>query len=252
MWCGNCGKHLVPHAHHGVPQYACVKNQTGGCGGVVVKAENLEKYVFDLVLPILDAPDIREAAFGHDLATAEEIRELVRANTNDERKIKALAAQLDGDDIDPADYGTAVRPIRAKIKARDEKLAMMQTKTALGRIHGDVQSEWCEMTAEDKRSILKSVLEKIIVNRARNRGARTFDPGRVLFKWVEWTIPSLRGWLAKSSEGRKPIVWTVDDDGSEIMSLSPLDDAQFLEDLPPSPYDGVDPETDLGVTIPGA
>ena len=52
-----------------------------------------------------------------------------------------------------------------------------------------------------------------------------------------------------------PIEWSSDhedDAWSVFMSSSPVNDGQFLEELPPSPYDGIDPESDLGLTIPGA
>lgn len=187
--CGECGSELKPAAlsdkRRGSKRwYGCVKKRGGtktkGCGRVWVGADGVEKYVLDVMLPLLDSPVLHEAIAEHEGDNANEAVELRAANARDEAKIKALAEMQ----LDPMDFVTAVKPIRATIEDRTTKLASLRIHSALDRLGGEVQTRWPDMSAEDRTLLLRSVLKSITVLRAV-RATNRFDPNRLQFEFVD-------------------------------------------------------------------
>ncbi len=191
--CGECGSELKPAAlsdkRRGSKRwYGCVKKRGGtktkGCGRVWVGADGVEKYVLDVMLPLLDSPVLHEAIAEYESDNADEAVELRAANARDEAKIKALAEMQAEMQLDPMDFVTAVKPIRATIEDRTTKLASLRTHSALDRHRGEVQTRWPDMSAEDRTLLLRSVLKSITVLRAV-RPTNRFDPDRLQFEFVD-------------------------------------------------------------------
>jgi hypothetical protein len=110
------------------------------------------------------------------------------------------------------------------------------------------------MSAEDKRSIILSILESIEVGPVVKFGSNRFDPDRLNFVWrkrvdIESVNVAFMMLRTRMAEGRRRYDRLR---GQDPDWIPPGGFDGFLEDLPPSPYDGIDPESDLGLTIPGS
>jgi len=179
LTCAVCGKRLVAVPHHGRPQYGCVKAQTGGCGGVIVKAEHLEKFIFDLVLPMADSPDLRDVLAAEEQRGAEAVRELVLADAKDEKMLDQITNDYT-DGVMPRNHWLKQSAkLNGQIESRKRQMVTLSGTTALSRLGGDVQSSWDQMSAEEKRSVLLSVVAHVEVGKAKKPGSRYFDSDRV-------------------------------------------------------------------------
>lgn len=70
-----------------------------------------------------------------------------------------------------------------RIEARDAQLATLRGHSALDRLGGGVQANWDSMSADDKRSVIQSLVARIEVAKATNLGSHVFDPERVSMEW---------------------------------------------------------------------
>jgi hypothetical protein len=195
MHCARCGHPLVATPRRrktgggarGVYQYlpgetqrayGCIKVH-GGCGGVFVLAEGVEKFVTDALLLRLK---------GSRLGAAR--RRLVRADGGDD-----LAARVAEDEqaladlgVDCAEHGlprtaflAAAERISSRLAAAKAELATAARPDVLGDIY-DLTEQWAELGLERQRAVVKAVLCDVTVGPAtgpRNR----FDPDRVQLMW---------------------------------------------------------------------
>ena len=84
--CALCGSFLVSR---GDRRYGCVKD-VGGCGGVVINADHLERHIFDTVLPVADHPVFQDILRSENADVAEQVRELVQADSQDQATLRQL------------------------------------------------------------------------------------------------------------------------------------------------------------------
>ena len=150
-------------------------------------------------------------------------------------------------------YRRQSRIINERMEAIEARINALHGRTALAEFGGQVQPTWADMPADDKRSIIRSLMECIEVGPVVKFGSNKFDPDRLNFVWrkpidienVHIAFTSLR---ARVKEGMQRNLRDPD-------YVSHLEDSWgdfWLEDQPPSPYDGIDPETDLGLIIKDA
>ena len=193
--CALCGEFLQASPRTAGRRYKCRK-EGKGCGGVSINADQFEKYIYGLILPILDHPYLREAVQAEDKQTAERRRELVLANAEDESMRKQLSSDYyTARVIDRQTYLEQSQSLMEQIKSRDNQLTSLQSSTALSRFGSEdiTLSSWDAMSAEDKRSIISSVVGLIEVDKATNLGSHNFDPDRVRFRRGNSVISSHRG-----------------------------------------------------------
>ncbi len=177
--CALCGQFLHANPRSDGRRYRCRKEGNIGCGGVSINADQFERFVFDLILPMADSPDLRDVLRGEEEGGAEKARQLVLANAEDDKILSDLSDMLGDGEIDRKNYQKQSLRLRERIEGRDTELASLRGRTALSRLGGDVQSGWQDMSAEDKRAIILSLVDRIEVGKATNLGSHNFDPDRV-------------------------------------------------------------------------
>ena len=181
--CGKCGHWLAANpSNTGARRYACKSNR-GGCGKLNITADYVEQYVLDLILPLADMPDVRDAIRAEDAESAQAAQELVLQISNDTRKLSEIDEMLANDKMTRESYVKQQRIIRLRIDTAESRLSALHGRTALSDHAGEVQATWEQMSADDKRSILLSVLECIEVRPAAKFGSNKFDPDRLAFKF---------------------------------------------------------------------
>ena len=165
-------------------------------------------------------------------------------------KIEEYGDLFDADQIDAGTYGRRTKKLRDRTEAIEAQIASMRSHSALDRLGGEVQTRWDSMTPGDRTLILSTVIEEIVITRStKPKGYNRLDPNRVNFKFLKYTITGLRGAIGHS-RNRLPVVPTDPDQTAEDLWNDYVDG--YLEDRPPSPYDGIDPELDLGLELDDA
>jgi site-specific DNA recombinase len=178
LTCALCGEPLKAMPRQGRRCYGC-KKETGGCGRIHVRSEAIEDFIFGVILPVADSPELRDALQAEEEGTAEAARELVLANADDEKMLSQLSDDYADREIDRQTFLKQRQRLRERIEARESQLTTIRGTTALGRLGGEVQSSWDSMSAEDKRSIIKSLINEIEVSKAPTPGSNRFDPDRI-------------------------------------------------------------------------
>jgi len=253
--CGVCGRDLKAASRQTKRQsggskrwYACLK-KAGGCGSIWIVADILEQYVFRLLLPLLDSPDVRGAIAEHESVTNEEIAVLVAEKTKNSHKIEDYGDLFDADQIDAGTYGRRTKKLRDRTEAIEAQIASMRSHSALDRLGGEVQAQWDSMTPEDRTLLLSTVIEEIVITRStKPKGYNRLDPSRVNFKFLKHTITGLRAAIAHNLS-HMPLRTVDPDQAADDMWDEYVDG--YLEDRPPSKHDGIDPERDLGLEVEG-
>ncbi len=201
--CGLCGTMLTASPRSDGRRYVC--HSRHGCGKISVNADMYEQHILSILLPMADDPDLRDVIRSADEGSATEMKEILVANAEDEATIKELAEQR----LAPVDLTTAVNPYRADIEARTARLHTLRGKSALSRLGGDVRSEWHQMSAEDRRAILLSLVEYIEVKPSARQGRNKFDMKRlhIVFRY-ESMKPIIDGMKNRSEQWRLFPVWS--------------------------------------------
>jgi DNA invertase Pin-like site-specific DNA recombinase len=170
--CGECGTTLTAMHRGGQSDriYGCRKVVgRKGCGHVYIRANTIEAWVRERLVPWADDPRMRDALSAVAGAQAEEIRALVLENAGDEARLSEAASAYASGDISLATLGKVTRPLEKAIGERLAKIAAMRGQSTLDRFGGSVAEKWEAMTPEDKRSVLLALVEHIRVDRANGR-----------------------------------------------------------------------------------
>jgi len=175
--CGECGRELYNGSSAHTRLYQCRSLRGGGCGRTFVKADRVEAYVFEVLIPLLDSPTMRDAVRAEDVVTQEEVRRLVAENAEDQTRLAELADMVADGDMDRPSYARASRRLRGRIDERSARLSTVRGESVLDRLGGQVAERWPTMTDEEKRTVLGAIVENVIV--AKGKGGGPFDPRRV-------------------------------------------------------------------------
>ncbi len=146
----------------------------GGCGKVAVSGAGLDGMVTDLVLSYLADREVERAA---DPWLGEEQLQDVTARIKE--LMDAFARrELSSDVVFPA-----VSKLEADAAGLREARATWLAEQALtAHRPADVGAAWPDLTTEQRRGVIESVLTAVVVRPATTRGNR-FDPGRVEVVW---------------------------------------------------------------------
>jgi len=188
--CGECGHQLVSAARkkpvagdseRRVRYYTC-RSDTGGCDRVIVSAERVEEHVLKMVLGLVDDPAIRALTADERASEADEIKELVRGNAEDGRKLAGLEDKYADGDLSQATYRRKRQEFRGRVETRNTRLSVLRGSSALDRFDGRLAEHWDELTADEQRTIILSLVRSVDV-KSRVGPPGTFDPRRLEFRW---------------------------------------------------------------------
>jgi site-specific DNA recombinase len=182
LLCSGCGSYLKAMPRAGRRGYGC-KKETGGCGHIFISADRVEKYVFGIMVPLADSPDLRDAVRADEAGQVDEARALVTENAADERMLGQLDADYADQVMPRPTYLTQSQRLRARIEDRTNRLSALRGRSALDRLGGQVRDHWAAMSADDRRLITSSLITKIEVSRTSKPGSNVFDIGRLKIEW---------------------------------------------------------------------
>lgn len=177
--CERCGAALVSNTDiGGIRRYVCRKAPGyKGCGGLGIKAHDLEELLGDLVTERLaDVEARRSAVAGPD--DGDEIAELDR--------IAAMRVELADDKVagrvsretaleDAAALDRHQRAIETELAAKVHAVAPLDFVIA----EGFVGRRWEDLKAHEQRVVLDALVDHVTVAPASTRGSTKFEPERV-------------------------------------------------------------------------
>lgn len=167
----------------------------GFCGDVMYVPSNSPKYVCRRCrnkIPIVDLEGVFHEQLRNFLISPEEISQHL-ADGNErlrekeeligalEKERKKLSAEIDGvyalyrdGQIDKAGFGSRYRPLNERLKQIDDELPTLEAERDVMRIGfmseeeviaeaRDLYARWPSLPSEEKRSIIESITEKIVV-----------------------------------------------------------------------------------------
>jgi hypothetical protein len=210
--------------------YGCRK-ESSGCGHVFVAADHVEKYVFDILLPLADSPDLRDTILGEEEGQKKKALELLASIRRDESKLVGVEnARFLEENIDDQTFQRLSAELQKRIDTGNSRLAALRGKSALDRLGGHVQENWGEMSAEDRKLIILSLVSTIEVFPVKHRGSNVFDPSRLRIIFRYESVSKMAGpWI--DAHGKFHFWGTVKVD-SEGMTHGFEGDLQATKRLP--------------------
>lgn len=221
--CSLCG-HYLNGAPQGRPTlaepdrivryYRCRKDD-GGCSHTFVKAEYAEAAVIPAVLALVDHPAVRAISDSEAEAEHQRIRTLVAENADDNKRLAELEDAFAQGDLTRAGLQRNGRLIRERMEGRNAELADLEGQTALSRYPGGIAEHWDDLDMDDRRAILKTLVEYVDVK--PGGGRKSFDPGRFDIRWRLEAVgnlaldlrqagdlePAVKAWLVAAQEAER-------------------------------------------------
>lgn len=188
--CGVCGRQMNHKIDHRktkkngvvrVRRYACIKQPGRGCGSLSIGAVDLENFVVEMLLTLLDGADLSGPVVSEgDVAKT---RAAIQAQSE-------LLIQVGLDHTD----GVIGRPewlaMRKRIEQRIEALEKELPDRTAGRVlrslptgEGAMRAAWPGLSLDQQRAVLAEVIDRIEIAPASKRGRPFFDTGRISVTW---------------------------------------------------------------------
>lgn len=187
--CGRCGELLVSRPRNNVyrdgtivrmREYGCKRDS--GCRKTFVSADHVERLVFGHVLPLVDDPYVRSLAAGEKAAQHEEVKALLVANAEDEQARSELATDYyQHRAIDRTLFVRQEAALRQRIEERQQRIAALRGHSALDRFDDPLATHWGELTADEQRAIVQSIVREVVILPPNKSGR--FGPERVSIRW---------------------------------------------------------------------
>lgn len=182
--CGRCGAKLAIAPSQNRLRYRCGKVPgRGGCNGLAIAAEPLDKDVVEAVLRALDTPELL-AGFDEAAKDAPDSESLTGIIEAAEKKLLEYADDYDAGLMTRAEWlRLRKRAEERKEQARRElsKVRRVDVLDDLG-VPGALREEWPNLPDERRRAVLATIIDRIVISPAV-RGRNRFDPTRVDIEW---------------------------------------------------------------------
>lgn len=194
-----CGGYMYGQSK-GVPgdykrRYACKKWERDGsqcgCGTVFRMADPVEQFVTQQVLARFASPAVAKAlAPSHN---EERMREVVQELADLQTRRERLAAEYAAGEHDKDDYRVMMKTIKTKLEeaeAEQRRLMSEQARSLAVPLDGGLSELWETASMEWQASVIKLIVEKVVILPGRSGGKLwpdkngvRFDPSKVVIHW---------------------------------------------------------------------
>jgi site-specific DNA recombinase len=184
--CARCGARLHQTSQRGLRVYRCSSalGSKGSCGGVTVRADDLDDLISEAVLLRIDTPAVGRALRRKPKQTSDKTQiDDLRAIDAD---LEALAADLGEGRISRREWLAARDPLeRRRTAALAELEPVDDGHRALDvlRSSGNTTKAWATATTETRRDVLRALIATVTVGPTIRHGSNTFDPDRISVEW---------------------------------------------------------------------
>jgi site-specific DNA recombinase len=173
--CGKCGARMYVWKDRAKRVYAC----TSSGGHLARNKDHLDAYVTAVVLERLRTIDFADMAAEHPEAAHEraEARQL-RA------RLDEVAAECAAGRVSAAMLGKVEAELVPKIKAADRRARAAAIPPNLDDLAGEgVDRRWDALSIEQRREVVRLLLDVTVLPSTRPPGSRGFDPDAVRLEW---------------------------------------------------------------------
>jgi len=179
--CGVCGSRCRLTKNRGYPSYSCWGGKGTGC--VARIQDPVDELVEEAILARMERPEAiaqMAAAAGDDTA-AEANRELAAL----EQRLAELADLVDAQQM----TATLAGRVEAKLLPQLEEARRRAVQTSIPpevlKLAGPgARGRWAENTMEERRRIVRALVEVTIHRSQRKHGTRGFDPNLIDIRWL--------------------------------------------------------------------
>jgi site-specific DNA recombinase len=183
--CGECGRQLYSHPERGgLPRLVCAgPPEHRGCGRVSIRSRPLDSFVVEAVITALAGPRLTELLAGAD---AEQDRVAAVELERDRAALLELSADhYQRGLIGRTEFLHNRGPLQERIDQAERRVARRASRgvlTDLPRTREALEAAWERWTLDQRRTVLRLVLDSVVVHKAEQRGRR-FDRSRVEVIW---------------------------------------------------------------------
>lgn len=186
LTCGKCGSRLYSAARQDTRRYACQRGPDhGGCGGLTIVAEPVEKWISAAVLMRLDTDVMADVLAGR-AAQDERHAELVAEIDSAQTVLKELIEMFSMSEISRAELRDGRKPAEARIVAAQRQLDQINGAHALHGLIGNgaaLREQWGSLNLDRQHAIVRAVMESAAIQPGK-AGAQRVDPARIVPTWV--------------------------------------------------------------------
>jgi DNA invertase Pin-like site-specific DNA recombinase len=174
-YCGLCDARLASRPlNRDIDRYVCVEAERGGCGKISVNMEPADEAVKDYVLDYLE----RHADTIAEALGAVDVQALEREAGKLAKQQQELAEDWARGELSRAEW----RAARDVLTGRSEDIARQLQRAdrrlpPLPRQRSGLERLWTKATPAERRSLVRLVVDRVVVNAAKQRGR--WDPKRV-------------------------------------------------------------------------
>jgi hypothetical protein len=183
--CGHCG---APMKWKGATRrnrasYACMAPPRG-CGRILIRADKAEASVIERVIERNFSGRRRVAdVLGSPASTEPALPDLAA----ERGRLDALADAYARGDVTLEQLTRATAAIRERIADTEERIATAAYARAAAAASESLRQRWTELTEDERRTALASLVKSITVQPAAKRPGRpTFDPSRIAIEWPDF------------------------------------------------------------------
>lgn len=134
-------------------------------------------------------------------AEADEVRGLVVANHRDEKRLADLEDAFAAGDISRAGLQRNTKKLRAQIEERNSRIATLQGASAVDRYRGRLREQWSDLSPEDQRAVILSVVNGVTVLPAPKLGFNPFERSRLHFRWKYGVLAEMAAEWERTASG---------------------------------------------------
>lgn len=174
--CGKCGAALRANKHDGRTYYTCPPKVERGCAGVSVRVESADADVVARLMGLRHWVDAEPVSGLYVYGKLTELRE---------RRIDLAHMLAEG--RMPADLFTVtIADVDHQIEVAEAKQAEIAEAHAAAVRSQDIRVRWDTLTLDERRDLVKSVMQGITLNPATS-GVPKYDARRVVISWADFT-----------------------------------------------------------------
>ncbi len=194
VYCGNCGYQMGNMTRGkklaSTNTYACRSDPAllmRGCGSCRIFGAWVDDFVTTAVLTRLenDKKLIRNLHKPTKDPSEKEHNELVRALGQSRLKTQEATEMWADGHLSRAEFEQALRRLKEKQAIIERQLEKLEAARPVAMIltSTDLSKTWEERTLEEKRALIRLVIEKILIHKSKTPGRNTFDSSRIEILW---------------------------------------------------------------------
>lgn len=184
VYCSYCGTKLIARPNHHRRTYVCGSGPAlAGCGKISIVADHLEAFVTEAVMRRLDGPELAAALTEKGNDPDEELLETISA---DEAQLEELSGAWANRLISMPEWLRARKAIEDRLAQERSQLLRrdrhQRLRDAAGK-GGVLREQWADMNLDQRRAVIGTILDRLVVKPARVQGRTTSEHERVAAEW---------------------------------------------------------------------